>query len=225
MSEKNRIRKIPFLILSILAGFIFLCACDFGKAPHDCSTDGHTGGVGTCNQKAVCTVCNKKYGDYGEHSYGGYSQNHDFTCLKNETQTAVCSVCGIKNSKEIADSKRHRYVGGACAGCELKQVEYLLIDQNGVKYNLDDYVVLKREQGKYPNQADDGTLYVSALKSGEIDVQTQGGYTTAMEFQGWFSDEQCKNLLGETNVELALNDESRIVLYAKVFKSEYFRLT
>ena len=225
MSEKNRARKISFLMLSILTGVIFLGACNFGETPHDCLIDGHIGGVATCKQKAICTVCNEKYGNYGEHRYGEYIPNQDFTCLKNETQTAACSVCGIKDTKELADSKRHHYVNGACVGCELEQVEYLLIDQNGVKYHLDDYVVLKKEQGNYPHKTDNGILYVSALKSGEIDVQTQGGYTTAMEFQGWFFDEQCENLLGKANVEIALNDESRIVLYAKVFKSEYFRLT
>ncbi len=72
---------------------------------HMCTTQGctvkdevtkqsHTGGAATCKQKAICTVCNKEYGDYAAHKGG----------MATTTERAICEVCKepygeLKNTK------------------------------------------------------------------------------------------------------------------------------
>ena len=46
---------------------------------------GHTGGVATCQAKAVCTRCGKEYGELGDHSW----TNSSCTAAK------TCTVCGL----------------------------------------------------------------------------------------------------------------------------------
>ena len=56
----------------------------------------HTGGTATCENKAVCSICGKEYGDYGDHNY----------------KNGVCTVCGAndpsaarKTAPEISSCK------------------------------------------------------------------------------------------------------------------------
>ena len=44
----------------------------------------HTGGTATCKNKAVCSICGKEYGEYGDHNY----------------KNGVCTVCDAKDSSK-----------------------------------------------------------------------------------------------------------------------------
>lgn len=79
---------------------------------------GHAGGTATCQKKAVCTVCNQKYGELGSHDYDtsawGYrdADGHAHRCRTNgctahdtvnihisggqatETTPEICTECG-----------------------------------------------------------------------------------------------------------------------------------
>ena len=74
------------------------------------STENHNGGTSTCTNLAVCSVCNKKYGELEEHNhtalkYGETQHWYECVCGKRLnvenhnggtaicTELAVCSVC------------------------------------------------------------------------------------------------------------------------------------
>lgn len=63
------------------------------KNKHICDTCGrklsdHEGGTATCSEKATCTICGEKYGDFAEHSFGEWKTNAE------GKRTKVCSACG-----------------------------------------------------------------------------------------------------------------------------------
>ena len=63
------------------------------KNKHICDTCGrklsdHDGGTATCSEKATCTICGEKYGDFAEHSFGEWKANAE------GKRTKVCSACG-----------------------------------------------------------------------------------------------------------------------------------
>ena len=63
------------------------------KNKHICDTCGrklsdHEGGTATCSEKAICTICGEKYGDFAEHSFGEWKANAE------GKRTKVCSACG-----------------------------------------------------------------------------------------------------------------------------------
>lgn len=53
----------------------------------------HSGGVATCTNKAVCTVCNNEYGSYLDHNMTVYKNSENEHWL-------ACSECGIAGEKE-----------------------------------------------------------------------------------------------------------------------------
>lgn len=62
----------------------------------------HTGGIATCNDKAVCTVCGIAYGETAPHTYSNgvcvscNTEHTDHTGGKATcTEQAVCEVCGM----------------------------------------------------------------------------------------------------------------------------------
>ena len=219
----NKLKQKIIGISLFMCMLFSISACTQNTSTHNCEIEGHVGGVATCQQYAVCEECGEEYGTYGEHSFSNYIVNNDATCIKDGTQTGTCDVCGAKDTVEILGSKTHNFINGFCSTCVMPQVEYILVDQYGMEYRLEEYEILQKAQGSYPNQPSEGLLRVSGLKSGEIDVESQNGYTIAMEFGGWFQEKQCITLLGNETVEIPLNNKTRIVLYGKVYKSEYFR--
>ena len=63
------------------------------KNKHICDTCGrklsdHEGGTATCSEKAICTICGEKYGDFAEHSFSEWKTNAE------GKRTKVCSACG-----------------------------------------------------------------------------------------------------------------------------------
>ena len=63
------------------------------KNKHICDTCGrklsdHEGGTATCSEKAICTICGEKYGNFAEHSFGEWKANAE------GKRTKVCSACG-----------------------------------------------------------------------------------------------------------------------------------
>ena len=63
------------------------------KNKHICDTCGrklsdHDGGTATCSEKATCTICGEKYGDFAGHSFGEWKTDAE------GKRTKVCSACG-----------------------------------------------------------------------------------------------------------------------------------
>ena len=56
------------------------------------STESHKGGIATCTELAVCSICNESYGELEEHSH--------VTLKNNETEHWYECVCGDKTSIE-----------------------------------------------------------------------------------------------------------------------------
>ena len=91
----------------------------------------HSGGIATCTEKAVCTLCNRPYGETLSHTYStdwkqdGTNHWHECSCgAKAEvavhsggtatcTDKAVCTVCGISHGECAA----HPYENGKCTVC------------------------------------------------------------------------------------------------------------
>ncbi len=57
----------------------------------DPCANGHTGGKADCLNQAVCTVCGKPYGEFGEHVFG----EKEYTFISNDGKDYVihCTVC------------------------------------------------------------------------------------------------------------------------------------
>lgn len=97
----------------------------------------HSGGIATCQQKAVCTVCGEEYGELGDHTY----------------ENDKCTVCGLEKidvPSVVADNSQstyfilkvdgNDYVQGfssiSCNNEKLEETEYK-IALNGTKYYRD----------------------------------------------------------------------------------------
>lgn len=75
-----------------------------------CQKCKHEGGVATCNQKAICTLCGKFYGDFAEDNHvegEGWKQT-------NTTHNRQYTCCGMP----ITDAQKHAWVNGVCTECE-----------------------------------------------------------------------------------------------------------
>ncbi len=59
----------------------------------------HTGGTATCQSKAICTVCNTVYGDYGVHNYDQSTWGYKTA----EGHAHMCSVNGCNAHDTIVD--------------------------------------------------------------------------------------------------------------------------
>lgn len=51
----------------------------------------HTGGTATCKKKAVCTICEKEYGELAEHNYGAWSVTKNPSETSTGTAEHVCT--------------------------------------------------------------------------------------------------------------------------------------
>ena len=85
------------------------------------ATGKHTGGVATCMQQAVCTVCGQAYGekDADNHSFTKYVSDRNATCRKDGTKTAKCDYgCGKTDTVQDRGSKLgHDFAGDTCRRC------------------------------------------------------------------------------------------------------------
>ena len=67
-----------------------------------------TGGTATCQQQAICTVCNQPYGSYDSNNHTGTLQWN----RTNNTHEQVWSCCGA-----IVVQENHHWADGVCTDC------------------------------------------------------------------------------------------------------------
>ena len=126
---KKAIKLIALFIVLCMAMTTILAACqkDCGDGKHTdenhdgvcdvCKKDGltvtHTGGVATCQKRAVCEVCGQEYGELGEHNWDASTNDcqhkptctvcgetsgdfgpHNFVAAEDCLHEGTCSVCG-----------------------------------------------------------------------------------------------------------------------------------
>lgn len=86
---------------------------------------GHTGGMATCTEQAVCTRCNQPYGEALGHDWGAWTQTKAPNCTEPGEQTRTCqrAGCGATEAEEIspvegahvaADPVQENAVAGTC---------------------------------------------------------------------------------------------------------------
>ena len=90
---------------------------------HECTVCGdktnvadHTGGTATCQDKAVCEVCQASYGNLGEHNYveNATAENlkAEADCVTSAVYYKSCSVCGDKSEDTFSygetDPEKHK---------------------------------------------------------------------------------------------------------------------
>ncbi len=112
-------------------------ACEATKIDDIVAVDkveGHTGGTATCTAKAVCSLCLKEYGEFGNHTY-----TNTIACITNK-----CVVCGYVNA-DVAAEKPHTYGwnigtnenGEQMHGCSVCKTEAVRDkDNNNISTNL-----------------------------------------------------------------------------------------
>lgn len=72
---------------------------------------GHTGGIATCTQKAVCDVCGKEYGELAPHSYESVVIAP--TCKDSGYTLYTCTVCGDEYRGELVPATgEHDFTDG-----------------------------------------------------------------------------------------------------------------
>lgn len=72
---------------------------------------GHTGGIATCTQKAVCDVCGKEYGELAPHSYESVVIAP--TCKDSGYTLYTCTVCGDEYRGEFVPATgEHDFTDG-----------------------------------------------------------------------------------------------------------------
>ena len=65
----------------------------------------HSGGTATCTEKAVCEICNQKYGDLAPHKVT-HTEAKAATCTKKgNVEYWHCSVCGKNFTSEACDTE------------------------------------------------------------------------------------------------------------------------
>ena len=85
---------------------------------------GHTGGTATCDKKAICSRCNKEYGDYNSSNHSGSTTIKNTispTCSQNGyTGNVVCTKCnGVLTVGEEITKLGHT---GGTATCDKKAI-------------------------------------------------------------------------------------------------------
>lgn len=99
----------------------------------------HSGGVATCTEKAICTLCDQPYGETLTHTYStdwnydGTNHWHECTCgakagvaahsggtatCENE---AVCTAC----DQSYGELATHTYENGKCTVCQAADANYV----------------------------------------------------------------------------------------------------
>ena len=76
----------------------------------DSSIEGcrHRGGTATCQERAICRLCNQPYGDLGDHSYSLIDRK-DSTCVENGYELYECTLCGEGKTVNIASVGTHTF--------------------------------------------------------------------------------------------------------------------
>ncbi len=109
--------------------------CELEIDPEDSDKVAHSGGSATCEDKAICSICEQAYGDLGNHSYtvqGKDASNHWMECFVCEEvdQTTIATheggtatTCGNK---------------ALCVTCGEPHGEPLAHDFSGEDYTFDD---------------------------------------------------------------------------------------
>lgn len=88
---------------------------------------GHTGGSASCSKKAVCTRCNKEYGNLLDHKFGEWNVVEEATEQKEGLKERVCSGCNKKETEKISIlGHTHKYeenieFDSTCLGKGLKK--------------------------------------------------------------------------------------------------------
>ena len=63
---------------------------------------GHTGGSASCSKKAVCTRCNKEYGNLLDHEYGEWKTVKEPTESEEGLKEKECNKCKTKVTEKIS---------------------------------------------------------------------------------------------------------------------------
>ena len=117
--------------------------CECGEK-NDLET--HKGGEATCTKKAVCSVCEQKYGGLKAHVFDKEIATEKYfvseaTC-KDKAKYNYSCVCGEKGSEtfEVGEKVDHEYVLDKCKWCEKEKVtskglEFTLIN-NDTEYEV-----------------------------------------------------------------------------------------
>lgn len=87
-------------------GSIYIKSADSGDNENICDTNGHKGGEATCIKKAVCTICEKEYGELDTTHHEGVTEIRDAkkaTCEENGySGDTYCKACNAKISEGTA---------------------------------------------------------------------------------------------------------------------------
>lgn len=97
----------------------------------------HTGGIATCQQRAVCSECGQEYGELGDHTY----ENGKCTeCGLEKIEAPSVAVDNFDSTYFILKVDNSEYMQGIssilCNDTALEETEYK-IALNGTKYYLD----------------------------------------------------------------------------------------
>lgn len=70
--------------------------------------EAHKGGMASCTEQAVCSVCGEKYGVANGHSFGDWYQVDSPDCENKGSQRRDCSVCGHFETEDL-DPNGHQW--------------------------------------------------------------------------------------------------------------------
>ncbi|MBR4110684.1 MAG: hypothetical protein IKK43_03220, partial [Clostridia bacterium] len=73
----------------------------------------HSGGKATCQERAICSTCNKVYGDYGSHSYSNsYTVDTKPTCTAAGSESQHCTIknCTATRNSRAVPATGHNWV-------------------------------------------------------------------------------------------------------------------
>ena len=83
----------------------------------------HTGGVATCQSKAICDECGECYGEMGSHRYDRVVET-GVSCTEMGVVKYICTVCKTEDTarEEHYPARGHQFVKGQCTreGCNAR---------------------------------------------------------------------------------------------------------
>lgn len=74
-------------------------ALKFNRTFVELSDCPHTGGMATCESKAICSLCGQEYGELGNHVESAFTQEE--SCTVNGYTITLCDLCGKQLAFEI----------------------------------------------------------------------------------------------------------------------------
>lgn len=159
--KTTKLLRMLMLTLALVACMCMLfVSCGDDETPESTQSTEcqHKGGTATCKAKAVCTECNKEYGELAAHDYA------DATCAAPKT----CTICQATEGEALAHSWKDANCESpkTCTVCQATEGEP--IGTTGQH----DWLFTGYDEERFPTCTEEGIAYYECIVCAETKQET-----------------------------------------------------